>query len=52
MSTPGKYVILMHLHLNDSIAFKDLENILRGNILFEDLNNPDIVQAYAGIDRL
>ncbi len=38
MSTPGKYVILMHLHLNDSITFKDLENILWGNILFEDLN--------------
>lgn len=38
MSTPGKYDILIYLHFNDPITFKDLEKILRGNILFEDLN--------------
>lgn len=38
MSTPGKYDILIYLHFNDSITFKTLENILRRNILFEDLN--------------
>ncbi len=38
MSTPGKYDILIYLHFNDPITFNDLEKILRGNILFEDLN--------------
>ncbi len=38
MSTPGKYDILIYLHFNEPIKFKTLENILRGNILFEDLN--------------
>ena len=38
MSTPGKYDILIYLHFNDPITFGALENILRGNILFEDLN--------------
>ena len=38
MSTPGKYDILIYLHFNDPITFKTLENILRGNILYEDLN--------------
>jgi len=38
MSTPGKYDILLFLHFNDPITFNELEKILRGNILFEDLN--------------
>ncbi len=38
MSTPGKYDILIYLHFNDPITFNDLEKILQGNILFEDLN--------------
>ncbi len=38
MSTPGKYDILIYLHFNDTVTFKALENILRGNILFEELN--------------
>ena len=38
MPTPGKYDLLVYLHFNGPITFNDLENILRGNILFEDLN--------------
>ena len=38
MPTPGKYDLLIYLHFNGPITFNDLENILRGNILFEDLN--------------
>ncbi|HEX7627979.1 MAG TPA: Fic family protein [Candidatus Methanoperedens sp.] len=38
MSTPGKYDLLIYLHFNGPITFNDLENILQGNILFEDLN--------------
>jgi DNA-binding HxlR family transcriptional regulator len=38
MSTPGKYDILIYLHFNDPITFNTLENILRRNLLFEDLN--------------
>ena len=38
MPTPGKYDILIYLHFNNSIPFVALENILRGNILYEDLN--------------
>lgn len=38
MPTPGKYDILIYLHFNQSITFNILENILKGNILFEDLN--------------
>ncbi|MBU4223533.1 MAG: Fic family protein [Euryarchaeota archaeon] len=38
MSTPGKYDILIYLHFNQPVTFNTLENILRGNILFEDLN--------------
>ncbi|MFZ3382413.1 MAG: Fic family protein [Candidatus Methanoperedens sp.] len=38
MPTPGKYDLLIYLHFNSPITFNDLENILRGNILFEDLN--------------
>lgn len=38
MPTPGKYDILIYLYFNGSITFNALENILRGNILYEDLN--------------
>jgi len=38
MPTPGKYDILIYLHFNQPITFVNLENILRGNIMFEDLN--------------
>ncbi|VVB50740.1 Fic/DOC family protein [uncultured archaeon] len=38
MPTPGKYDLLIYLHFNGPITFNDLENILRGNILFENLN--------------
>lgn len=38
MSTPGKYDILIYLHFNQPVTFNALENILRRNILFEDLN--------------
>lgn len=38
MPTPGKYDILIYLHINQPVTFNTLENILRGNILFEDLN--------------
>ena len=38
MSTPGKYDILIYLHFNSPTSFGTLENILRRNILFEDLN--------------
>jgi len=38
MSTPGKYDLLICLHFNQPVTFNTLENILRGNILFEDLN--------------
>jgi Fic family protein len=38
MATPGKYDILIYLHFNEPITFNDLENVFRGNILFEDLN--------------
>lgn len=38
MPTPGKYDILIYLHINQPVTFSALENILRGNILFEDLN--------------
>ncbi|MCZ7358412.1 MAG: Fic family protein [Candidatus Methanoperedens sp.] len=38
MATPGKYDILIYLHFNQPVTFNTLENILRGNILFEDLN--------------
>ncbi|MCZ7401894.1 MAG: Fic family protein [Candidatus Methanoperedens sp.] len=38
MSTPGKYDILIHIHFNKPVTFGTLENILRGNLLFEDLN--------------
>ncbi|MFZ3060311.1 MAG: Fic family protein [Candidatus Methanoperedens sp.] len=38
MSTPGKYDILIYLHFNQPVTFNTLENILRGNIQFEDLN--------------
>ncbi len=38
MSTPGKYDILIYLHFNQPVTFNTLENILRRNILFEDLN--------------
>jgi hypothetical protein len=38
MSSPGKYDILIYLHFNQPVTFDTLENILRGNILFEDLN--------------
>lgn len=38
MSTPGKYDILIYLHFNEPVTFNTLENILRRNILFEDLN--------------
>jgi DNA-binding HxlR family transcriptional regulator len=38
MPTPGKYDILIYLHFNQPVTFNTLENILRQNILFEDLN--------------
>ncbi|MBU4220556.1 MAG: Fic family protein [Euryarchaeota archaeon] len=38
MPTPGKYDILIYLHINQPVTFSALENILRGNILYEDLN--------------
>src|SRR3989337_3209843 len=38
MSTPGKYDLLICLHFNQPVTFNTLENILRGNILYEDLN--------------
>ncbi|MFZ2410975.1 MAG: Fic family protein [Candidatus Methanoperedens sp.] len=38
MPTPGKYDILIYLHFNQPVTFNTLENILRRNILFEDLN--------------
>ncbi len=38
MSTPGKYDILIYLHFNQPVTFNTLENILRRNIQFEDLN--------------
>ncbi len=38
MSTPGKYDILIYLHFNQPVTFNTLENILRRNLLFEDLN--------------
>ena len=38
MPTPGKYDILVYLHFNQPVTFNTLENILNGNILFEDLN--------------
>jgi DNA-binding MarR family transcriptional regulator len=38
MPTPGKYDILIYLYFNGPITFNALENILRGNILYEDLN--------------
>lgn len=38
MPTPGKYDILIYLHFNEPLTFNILENILRQNILFEDLN--------------
>lgn len=38
MPTPGKYDILIYLHFNSPTSFGTLENILRRNILFENLN--------------
>lgn len=38
MPTPGKYDILIYLHFNEPMTFSSLENVLRRNILFEDLN--------------
>jgi len=38
MPTPGKYDLLIYMHFNQPITFDTLENILRGNILFEELN--------------
>ena len=38
MSTPGKFDILIYLHFNQPVTFNTLENALRQNILFEDLN--------------
>ncbi len=38
MSTPSKYDILIYLHFNEPMTFGSLENILRRNIRFEDLN--------------
>ena len=46
MSTPGKYDILIYLHLNDPVTFKAFENILRGNILFEELNTQMLNVSY------
>jgi len=38
MLTPSKYDILMYLHFNEPITFSSLENVMRRNIRFEDLN--------------
>ena len=38
MPTPGKYDILIYLHFNEPMTFGSLEDVLRRNILFEDLN--------------
>ena len=38
MTTPGKYDILVYLHFNSPTTFNSLENVLRRNILFENLN--------------
>ncbi|HJH32295.1 MAG TPA: Fic family protein [Methanosarcinaceae archaeon] len=38
MTSPGKYDILIYLHFNSPTTFNSLENVLRRNILFENLN--------------
>ncbi len=38
MPTPGKYDILIYLHFNEPMRFNSLEDVLRRNFLFEDLN--------------
>lgn len=38
MPTPSKYDILIYLHFNEPMTFNSLEDVLRRNIRFEDLN--------------
>lgn len=38
MSTPSKYDLLIYLHFNEPLTSSSLEDILRRNIRFEDLN--------------
>ncbi|MBW6471327.1 MAG: hypothetical protein K0A90_08935, partial [Methanosarcinaceae archaeon] len=38
MPTPGKYDLLIYLHFNEPMTFSSLEDVLRRNFLFEDLN--------------
>ena len=38
MPTPSKYDILIYLHFTGPTTFSDLEDVLRRNIIFEDLN--------------
>ncbi len=38
MPSPSKYDILIYLHFNEPMTFGSLENVLRRNILFENLN--------------
>lgn len=49
MPTPGKYDILIYLYFNDPITFNALENILRGNILYEDLNTQIVYRHMRGL---
>jgi hypothetical protein len=49
MPTPGKYDILIYLYFNGPITFDALENILRGNILYEDLNTQIVYRHMRGL---
>lgn len=49
MSTPGKYDILIHLHFNQPVTFNALENILWGNILYENLNSQILYRHMRGL---